>query len=332
MEALYPLCAHAASIALQKLILQCSNSIPTLVSRVARSHLRFVNAPHPARKARFLGAHAVAHAAACPDGRARRGGTAQAGQSCAARGRSARGFHLGRSRSTDRRRTPGDRGHLRHVGRCSECSDAGRRTQPRRPAGGPRPAGRFLACGQCRRPPHRPATQGGRTPASVRLERRSVVGRDVALAVALRSQPAQHQPAQGPDRAPGRLRGAPPATWPRPVHFGDRRAKRRSARLHPRGDHGGSRDGVGLSASPVPRRRDRRRTLLGRRLQRQSRGASVSAHDLHRGRADRADQSARAPQGTDESARDRQPDERDQLQRRAALRAARRRLRQSADR
>ena len=41
----------------------------------------------------------------------------------------------------------------------------------------------------------------------------------------------------------------------------------------------GSRDGVGLPAAAVPGGRDRRRALLGRRLQRQSDRAAVPAHD-----------------------------------------------------
>ena len=50
---------------------------------------------------------------------------------------------------------------------------------------------------------------------------------------------------------------------------------RRAAGVHARGDHRRGGDGVGLPAAPVPRGRDRRRALLGRRLQRQSDGAAV---------------------------------------------------------
>ena len=115
-----------------------------------------------------------------------------------------------------------------------------------------------------------------------------------ALLVAVRSQPAQHQSAEGADRALRRFRGDPARQRSRAVHLGDRRAHRRAQGVHPRGDHARGGDGLGLPAAPVPRGRDRRRALLGRRLQRQSGDLSVPARDLDRGRAGRADQSAPA--------------------------------------
>ena len=66
---------------------------------------------------------------------------------------------------------------------------------------------------------------------------------------------------------------------PRAVHLRHQRPHRRAARVLARRDHGGSRHGVGLPAAPVPGGGDRRRALLGRRLQRQSVGAAVPARD-----------------------------------------------------
>ncbi len=56
----------------------------------------------------------------------------------------------------------------------------------------------------------------------------------------------------------------------------------------------GGGDGLGLPAAPVPRGRDRRRAVLGRRLQRQPGAGAVPARDRDRRRAGGADQSARA--------------------------------------
>ena len=92
-------------------------------------------------------------------------------------------------------------------------------------------------------------------------------------------------------------------TRPRAVHLRDQCAHRRAARVLARRRSPPSRDGVGLPAAAVPGGRDRRRALLGRRLQRQSGGAAVPARDLDRGRADRADQSARARRRADLRAR-----------------------------
>ena len=72
------------------------------------------------------------------------------------------------------------------------------------------------------------------------------------------------------------------------VHSGEQRVFSRAEMTR------GSRDGVGLPAAVVPGGGDRRRALLGRRLQRQPVGAAVPARDVDGRRADRADQSARA--------------------------------------
>ena len=71
-------------------------------------------------------------------------------------------------------------------------------------------------------------------------------------------------------------------------------ADRPPAYFPAREDFRRSGDGLGLPAGGVPRGRDRRRALLGRRLSRQSGALSVLPLDQDRGRADRADQSAGA--------------------------------------
>ena len=79
-----------------------------------------------------------------------------------------------------------------------------------------------------------------------------------------------------------------------PLHLGHQRAHRPPARLPAGEDHSRRRDGVGLPAVSVPRRRDRRRALLGRRLHGQSGDLPVLRRDRDRGRAGRADQPGRA--------------------------------------
>ena len=98
----------------------------------------------------------------------------------------------------------------------------------------------------------------------------------VALLVALRSQSAQHQSAEEPDRAICRFRSHPQRCGAGAVHLSHQRPFRRAAGVHTRGGDRRGGDGVGLRAAPVSRGRDRRRALLGRRLQRQSDGAAVS--------------------------------------------------------
>ena len=121
-----------------------------------------------------------------------------------------------------------------------------------------------------------------------------VVRRAVALFFALRRQSAQHQSAEGSDRALRRFRGAARLCRSAALHLGDQCADRPRAHFSAREDHRRCGDGVGLPAASVPRRRDRRRALLGRRLSRQSGDLSVFPHHHHRGRAGGADQSAGA--------------------------------------
>ena len=250
------------------------------------------------------------------------GRPAQADQPRPAGRRRAWRLHVGRARPAARRRPARDRGHLRHVRRRAQRGDARRRARARRAGGGARPAGGLLARGQQQRPSAGPAARRGRPAVFLRAAPGPVVRRAVAVLVAVRSQPAQHQPAQGGHRPLRRLRSHPPRAASRTVHFGDRRPHRRAARVHPRGGHPGSRDGVRLPAGAVSRGRDRRRALLGRRLQRQSGHPALSAHHRDRGRADRPAQSDAAPRGADPHARDHEPHQRNQLQRLAVVRAS----------
>ena len=89
---------------------------------------------------------------------------------------------------------------------------------------------------------------------------------------------------------------------------------------------------LGLPAGGVSRGGNRRRSLLGRRLSRQSGALPVLPRDANRGPADRADQSARAPQAADLDTRDHVARQRDHLQRAADGRIARHRVHQPADR
>ena len=73
-------------------------------------------------------------------------------------------------------------------------------------------------------------------------------------------------------------------------------------------------DGVGLSAAVVPRGRDRRRAVLGRRLSRQSRDIPVLRHDHDRGCSGGTDQSAGAASNADFGERDHEPHQRDYVQ------------------
>ena len=128
----------------------------------------------------------------------------------------------------------------------------------------------------------------------------------VALSLALRSQPAQHQSAQGPDRTLRRFRGVARRCAP-DLHRGHQCAHRPAAYISARQYHRRGGDGLGLPAVRVSRGRDRRRALLGRRLSRQSGDLSVLPRDAGRGRADRADQPAGAQEIADLDARDHEP-------------------------
>ena len=116
------------------------------------------------------------------------------------------------------------------------------------------------------------------------------------------------------------------------LHRGDQRAHRPAARVPAREDRRRRGDGVGGAAVRVPRGRDRRRALLGRRLHRQSADLSVLPHHRHRGRAGGADQSGAAGVDAADVAGDRQPHQRDHVQRLADRRIPRHRVRAPADR
>ena len=177
------------------------------------------NVSHSARQPRFPRARAAHRAAARPGARPAPPRARQAGQPGAAGRRRPRRLHLGRARSIARRRPPRDRGRFRHLGGRGERGHAGRRAYPRRSRRGAPAARRFLARRERRRPPSRPAARRGRAAVSLRPARQPVVRRDVADAVALRPQPAQHQSAQGAGRALRRLRGAARRPRSRTVHF-----------------------------------------------------------------------------------------------------------------
>ena len=198
---LYPFWAYCRPLLhCHNLILQCSNSIPTLGVPPSRGlNSGRVNVSNLARKPCDPGARRRAPRRAGP----RRAGTGR-GKGArkpinlgAAGRRRARRLHLGRARPAARRRPARDRGYLRRLGGRGERGHAGRRARARRSRRGAPAARRFLARGERRRPPARPAARRGRAAVPVRPARRPVVRRDVADAVALRSQPAQHQSAQG---------------------------------------------------------------------------------------------------------------------------------------
>ena len=128
------------------------------------------------------------------------------------------------------------------------------------------------------------------------------------------TNPLNINPLQRRDRALRRLQGAASLRRPAAFHFRHQRADRPRAHLSARQDHRRRGDGVGLPAAPVPRGRDRRRALLGRRLSGQPGDLPVLRHDADRGRAGGADQSARAQGDADVGARDRQPHQRDHVQ------------------
>ena len=206
------------------------------------------NVPDPARQPRFHGARSPAArvgAPACPRAAGKTAAQARSISRCRAAALMALSpgacsiicstMAASRSRASPAR--PAGRGERDH---------AGRRAHPRRPGRGAQAARRLLARGERRRPPARPAARRGRAAVSLRAARRPVARRDVADALALRSQPAQHQSAQGPDRALRRLRRDPRDHASRALHLRHQRPHRRAARVHARGDHAGGGDGFGL--------------------------------------------------------------------------------------
>ena len=259
----------------------------------------------------------------------------EAHQSRAAGRRRARRVHLGRARRAAGRRADRDRGHVRHLGRRDQRRDGGRRARPRRPGGGAQAPRRFLARGEPRRRDVEAQPRHLRAAVLADPDRRrpdeGLVRHHVELSVALRSQPAQHQSAEGPDRPLRRFRRGEEERHAA-VHRGDQCAHRPAARVPAREDRRRRGDGLGGAALRVQGGRDRRRALLGRRLHRQPADLSVLPHHRHRGRAGGADQSGAAGVDAADVAGDRQPHQRDHVQRLADRGIPRHRVRAPADR
>ena len=176
----------AALLHCHNLILRRSNPIPTLGDPTqGASNKRCVNVSNLARKYRDSGACPPPPAAPGPAAGAGQERPAQTHQSRAAgRGRPRR-LHLGRPRPVAGRRPSRDRGYFRRFGGSGQRGHAGRRARSRRSRRGAPAAGRFLARGERRWPPDRPAARGGRAPVPVRPARGPLVRRHVAHVVAV---------------------------------------------------------------------------------------------------------------------------------------------------
>ena len=130
-------------------------------------------------------------------------------QPCTSRRRLSRGLYMGCSRPIACRWTARDYGNFRRVGRCTQCRDAGRWPHAWRARGSAQTSGGFLAGHQ----------RGWRFAAnSTRADRPFVlddavcigpgaelVRGDVSLFFALRTQSAEYQSLEQPDRALRRL-------------------------------------------------------------------------------------------------------------------------------
>ena len=129
-----------------------------------------------------------------------------------------------------------------------------------------------------------------------------------------RAEPARAEPPAPDPGAAGRFRaGARRAD--RGARGGDQRAHRPAGGVLGRGADRGRGDGLGLPAAALPGGRDRRRGLLGRRLHRQPGAPAADRRPQQPRHPDRADQPGAARGGAAERAGDRQPDQRDRLQR-----------------
>ena len=215
-----------------------------------------------------------------------------------------------------------DRGHFRHLGRRHECRRAGRRPRQGRRRRRARGAGGLLAQGFRGRPVQPVAAQPARRAARP-LDARPLAGlhrprSDGARVLALRSQLRRHQSA---DADPGRSDRLRAPRQRRRSSSSSRRpmsAPDAAARVPQRRDHARRAARLGLPADHVPGGGDRRRSLLGRRLFRQSdhdaagAGMRVGRHDPRR------DQSGRAPGHPALGPRHPQPSERGVVQRGAA--------------
>ena len=192
-----------------------------------------------------------------------------------------RRLHLGRARLHPRGRAPRDRRHFRRIGRRDERGDGRRRARSRRARCRAHPPRRLLAGGEHRRRPAEYPAQAPRAPLHLRAARglagRGLGRRAVALLLALRPQSAQHQSAEGRDRAVRRFRGGARFRQAAALHLRDQCADRAPQGFPAREDHRRCGDGVGLPAAAVQGGDDRRRALLGRRLSRQSRRSSPSS-------------------------------------------------------
>jgi hypothetical protein len=156
-----------------------------------------------------------------------------------------------------------------------------------------------------------------------RLLSRLSLGREPEpVLLSLRDQPAQAEPAARHPRGLRRLQHRALQRRRRPCHR-DQRAERPRPDLLRVGDHRRCRYGVRLPAPALPRGRDRRRGILGRRLQRQPGAAPPRPERALRRHPHRSDQPGGPAQAAAQRARDHQPDQRDQFQRCAREGAAR---------
>ena len=148
---------------------------------------------------------------------------------------------------------------------------AGGRAGARRAARGAQAARRFLARGEPRRQPAGAAARGDRPAVLVHAARRLRRCRPGSMRCRAICRPTTSTRSTSirckrPDRTLRRFRGG--------AHMRDLQLfvsatnvqTGRAARVSAREDHGRRGDGVGLPAALVPRGRDRRRALLGRRL------------------------------------------------------------------
>ena len=230
-----------------------------------------------------------------------------------------------------------DRGHFRHLGRRDERRHAGRRARARRAArrresGSPSSGARRASTATCRRSSAPSSTGCSRSCRS--KARRCRPGSTRCRAVFRPTTSIRSTSIRCKDLIERFVdfEAVRNCAELAAVHLGHQCAHRPPARVSAREDHRRRGDGVGLPAVPVPRGRDRRRALLGRRLSRQSGDLSVLPHDRDRGRAGGADQPAGAAHDADVGAGDHEPRQRDHLQLLAARRISRHRVRRPPDR
>ena len=186
-------------------------------------------------------------------------------------------LHLGRARPPAGGRAHRDRGHQRHQRRRHERRGAGRGYGRGRAAEGARSSSPSSGAGRRRgaASSNRLATAGPswRRPGGLDQTAAAIAmfGWMTQIALALPVQSAQHQSAARHAAARQSISTrCSSCDCTAPVHLRHQRAHRQDASLHRRRGHGRCGAGLGLPADRVPGGRDRRRSLLGRRLHGQS--------------------------------------------------------------